>query len=1010
MTKIFDLDFRKGTLIDSVSKIKGTLSAGTGGFKKTEKGLVMEFDGDATRIDITSNTYDVDGSTVSFEFWARRTSLGAYVAVIGRTGVNDYSWIAFNTSNNLTIESDTNNNEATGTVLKKDTNWHHYLVCCDNGAVTMYQDNIELSTTGTLTNDITLSIIGSVHVEKYFPGQIAKYCVHNTALTQNERNALYEEFLHSYGSVEQKRNFTYPKSTDLSSEVDSVVEENLIPEDSSSFETDGTAWWAAAGVKTWNSSTKDMTVTNSSTSDCVIYKNDSALFPLGQKMLMTFQAKSDTISDTMDPDNAAGSKWIPIKNPTLTSEYQLYIFEYTQAATTYTAIRTKFDHSAGKAVTYDNITIQKITGLVAAYNMIPSKGTLVDISGNGNNGTINGASSTKDGMAFDGVDDNVTFNIDNSLTSWSIQFRGTLKDLSNYNTIFSNDVNGGFTELTLSGWYTLKTYSSSGGTSFTLSDSLEADRKYTIVVTYDASSGIGRSIINGNVTYSGTSNFGTISSGNGYIGSYRNSSQYGELECEDFRLQNYAMTIQQAKDYHNSFNKPTLRETFDGNGADGVVKTPRGWTKGTGDYKTEELAIEEGDIVGGWDFTSGWTTVGTVSNITSNSFQSTGSSGLRILGKTTFGKRYRVKISATISAGTLTLREYGGANQIILTGTGSFEETAEYTALGSSTGFFFRTDESSNVTITNFEVIEITPLPNFGTGTKYLECDSAGTMVTQSKQAYGEWEFDLYKGADGNYVNIHFIQNNQNLDDGYALLLWNNESVILERIDGGSFTTDLFATGAYYISNNIWYRTKVARLKSEGVFKDIPTLQTSAMVNSNYTTFTSNGRYGFSATSDGSGYYEAGTADEISIVDTKKYLVEFDLKLNSGTAPISLLKLGLRNSGISNTITTIVGRNSHILTATSTTTGVLAFINSSITSDYEISGLQIRQIYPAHTFATFIKGGVYGDTETGWTLVDPASGSNPVTDSTYKTSEYLVLDLDDGDRVTNIITKSEVEQ
>jgi len=38
MSLIFNWDAHKGSLLDIVSSTKGTLTAGSGGFKKTEKG------------------------------------------------------------------------------------------------------------------------------------------------------------------------------------------------------------------------------------------------------------------------------------------------------------------------------------------------------------------------------------------------------------------------------------------------------------------------------------------------------------------------------------------------------------------------------------------------------------------------------------------------------------------------------------------------------------------------------------------------------------------------------------------------------------------------------------------------------------------------------------------------------------------------------------------------------------------------------------------------------------
>lgn len=60
-------------------------------------------------------------------------------------------------------------------------------------------------------------------------------------------------------------------------------------------------------------------------------------------------------------------------------------------------------------------------------------------------------------------------------------------------------------------------------------------------------------------------------------------------------------------------------------------------------------------------------------------------------------------------------------------------------------------------------------------------------------------------------------------------------------------------------------------------------------------------------------------------------------------------------------------------------------------------------------FTTYIKGGTFGN---AYVLVDVSGGSglNPVTENTYKTSNYIVLDLDTGDQFTNILLKKGVAQ
>ena len=54
----------------------------------------------------------------------------------------------------------------------------------------------------------------------------------------------------------------------------------------------------------------------------------------------------------------------------------------------------------------------------------------------------------------------------------------------------------------------------------------------------------------------------------------------------------------------------------------------------------------------------------------------------------------------------------------------------------------------------------------------------------------------------------------------------------------------------------------------------------------------------------------------------------------------------------------------------------------------------------AGVFTTYIKGGTFG--WDSWTTVVASTGSNPVTDNTYTTSNYLVADLDSGDTVSNL--------
>ena len=56
----------------------------------------------------------------------------------------------------------------------------------------------------------------------------------------------------------------------------------------------------------------------------------------------------------------------------------------------------------------------------------------------------------------------------------------------------------------------------------------------------------------------------------------------------------------------------------------------------------------------------------------------------------------------------------------------------------------------------------------------------------------------------------------------------------------------------------------------------------------------------------------------------------------------------------------------------------------------------------------YIKGGTYGN---NWVLVSTTNGAgtNPITDNTYLASNFLVVDIDAGDRFANLIMKPGVD-
>ena len=114
-----------------------------------------------------------------------------------------------------------------------------------------------------------------------------------------------------------------------------------------------------------------------------------------------------------------------------------------------------------------------------------------------------------------------------------------------------------------------------------------------------------------------------------------------------------------------------------------------------------------------------------------------------------------------------------------------------------------------------------------------------------------------------------------------------------------------------------------------------------------YTTFTGNGKTGFSVTNDGTHRAAAGTADEINIVEATLYLVTFNLSYTSGILPDILFRNNINfGTSRSNFVISTVGLNNIELTITSSTTAALSIENTgSVLANYSISDLEIKISY-----------------------------------------------------------------
>jgi len=97
-------------------------------------------------------------------------------------------------------------------------------------------------------------------------------------------------------------------------------------------------------------------------------------------------------------------------------------------------------------------------------------------------------------------------------------------------------------------------------------------------------------------------------------------------------------------------------------------------------------------------------------------------------------------------------------------------------------------------------------------GDFWMECTVDGTVSLQSTRAYGEWEFDIYKGdIAGNYF-VSIINTITAWASGFGYYIWilsGGDIKFYKRTGGGA--TSLASTDILYIDNFVWYRLKITR-------------------------------------------------------------------------------------------------------------------------------------------------------------------------------------------------------
>ena len=239
-----------------------------------------------------------------------------------------------------------------------------------------------------------------------------------------------------------------------------------------------------------------------------------------------------------------------------------------------------------------DLSYQKDRGLLAAYNFKRNGDTLVDISGNGNNGTINGAViQSKEGLFTTDTTSNVLISAGPIITTntYSVLGRIKINDLmASDGVLFSNGnttTNEIIDSIGIKGGKLSWNYDTGGTYKAGATTDLPLNSYVDFAFVSDGGrSGVIKLYINGvedTITSTGFYRSGAgsrlfaRSSGTGFLG-----------DCADFRIYNRVLSEQEIKDYHNSFIKPVILEDFN-NYSVGETR-PKEWQIISGEFEIKE--------------------------------------------------------------------------------------------------------------------------------------------------------------------------------------------------------------------------------------------------------------------------------------------------------------------------------------------------------------------------------------------------------------------------------------
>lgn len=175
-----------------------------------DMGTALRFDGVDDFVSFTPITVPFFSAQGTFSCWVKRASAGD-ICLIGhdQTAFKFFIW---QNTGRFVLETDTNNDAATSQVVNIDFDYHHVVITGTLGAIKMYVDGVQISTTdSTITNDVTFGRIGRASTSLPMNGLLDEPRIWNRALTAAEianmyfnnivpRNGLVAEYLFNEAS------------------------------------------------------------------------------------------------------------------------------------------------------------------------------------------------------------------------------------------------------------------------------------------------------------------------------------------------------------------------------------------------------------------------------------------------------------------------------------------------------------------------------------------------------------------------------------------------------------------------------------------------------------------------------------------------------------------------------------------------------------------------------------------------------------------------------------------